>query len=43
MDGTRIGRSVTLVGVYEFVTAPFPIPAGYEPILEPEFPWGDFG
>ena len=31
-----------LVGVYEFVTAPFPIPAGYKPILEPECPWGYF-
>jgi putative exosortase-associated protein (TIGR04073 family) len=31
-----------LVGVYEFVTAPFPLPAGYKPILEPEFPWGYF-
>jgi putative exosortase-associated protein (TIGR04073 family) len=32
----------TLVGVYEFLTAPFPIPAGYQPILHPEFPWGYF-
>jgi putative exosortase-associated protein (TIGR04073 family) len=31
-----------LIGVYEFVTAPFPIPAGYQPILQPEFPWGYF-
>ena len=31
-----------LVGVYEFVTAPFPIPAGYQPIMQPEFPWGYF-
>jgi putative exosortase-associated protein (TIGR04073 family) len=31
-----------LVGVYEFVTAPFPVPAGYEPILSPEYPWGYF-
>ncbi len=31
-----------LVGVYEFVSAPFPFPAGYEKILEPEFPWGYF-
>lgn len=31
-----------LVGVYEFVTAPFPVPAGYRPILSPEFPWGYF-
>jgi putative exosortase-associated protein (TIGR04073 family) len=31
-----------LVGVYEFVTAPFPAPAGYRPILSPEYPWDYF-
>jgi putative exosortase-associated protein (TIGR04073 family) len=31
-----------LVGVYEFVSAPFPAPDGYKPILQPEFPWGYF-
>jgi putative exosortase-associated protein (TIGR04073 family) len=31
-----------LVGVYEFLSAPFPAPANYRPILEPEFPWGYF-
>lgn len=31
-----------LIGVYEFVTAPFPVPAGFQPILRPEFPWGYF-
>lgn len=31
-----------LVGVYEFVTAPFPIPAGYRPLIQPEFPWDYF-
>jgi putative exosortase-associated protein (TIGR04073 family) len=31
-----------LVGVYEFVTAPFEIPANFEPVLLPEFPWGYF-
>jgi len=30
------------VGVYEVVTAPFQVPSGYEPILEPEFPWQYF-
>jgi putative exosortase-associated protein (TIGR04073 family) len=30
------------VGFYEVVTAPFAVPAGYEPILEPEFPWQYF-
>jgi putative exosortase-associated protein (TIGR04073 family) len=32
----------TLVGVWEFISAPFPLPAGYQPILSPEFPWGYF-
>lgn len=32
----------TLVGVYEFVTAPFPAPGHYDPVLEPEYPWGYF-
>lgn len=31
-----------LIGVYEFLTAPFPAPPGYKPILTPEFPWGYF-
>jgi len=31
-----------LVGVYEVVSAPFPAPAGYQPIIRPEFPWGYF-
>ena len=33
---------VSLVGVYEFLSAPFPAPAGYRPIIEPEFPWDYF-
>jgi len=39
-----LGRVVVreLVGVYEFVTAPFPVPPGYQPILQPEFPWDYF-
>ena len=31
-----------LVGVFNFVTAPFEIPSGYRPILHPEYPWGYF-
>ena len=31
-----------LVGVYEFLSAPFPAPAGYRPLIEPEFPWSYF-
>jgi putative exosortase-associated protein (TIGR04073 family) len=39
-----LGRIVVreLVGVYEFVTAPIEAPAGYRPILKPEYPWGYF-
>ncbi len=31
-----------LVGVYEFVSAPIEAPAGFEPIIEPEYPWSYF-
>lgn len=31
-----------LVGVYEFLTAPFPIPADYQPVLTPAYPWDYF-
>jgi putative exosortase-associated protein (TIGR04073 family) len=31
-----------LVGVWEFVSAPFPAPEGYRPIIEPEYPWDYF-
>jgi len=31
-----------LVGVYEFLSAPFPAPADFRPILQPEFPWSYF-
>lgn len=39
-----LGMTVTreLVGVYEFVTAPFPVPTGFKPILRPEYPWDYF-
>ena len=32
----------TLVGTYELLTGPFPLPAGYEPMLTPEYPWEYF-
>lgn len=32
-----VGRA--LVGVYEMVTFPLPLPANYAPVLQPEFPW----
>ncbi|MCM8776419.1 MAG: exosortase system-associated protein, TIGR04073 family [Candidatus Omnitrophica bacterium] len=31
-----------LAGAYEIVTAPFPIPSGYEPVVYPEFAWQHF-
>ena len=31
-----------LVGAYELLSAPFPAPAGYRPIVKPEFPWDYF-
>ncbi|MGR9071921.1 MAG: exosortase system-associated protein, TIGR04073 family [Gammaproteobacteria bacterium] len=39
-----LGMTVTreLVGVYEFLSAPFPVPSGYKPILTPEYPWDYF-
>lgn len=39
-----VGMTVTreLVGVYEFITAPFPAPSGFRPILTPEYPWDYF-
>jgi putative exosortase-associated protein (TIGR04073 family) len=39
-----VGKLVarTLIGTYELITAPFEAPPGFEPILEPEFPWGYF-
>ncbi len=39
-----LGMVVTreLVGVYEILTAPFPIPALYRPILNPPYPWDYF-
>jgi len=39
-----VGKFVAreLVGVYEFLTAPFEIPDDFEPVLQPEFPWSYF-
>lgn len=42
--GLGIGWFVAseLIGVWEILTCPFEFPAGYKPILEPEFPWQYF-
>ena len=41
---TGLGMTVSreLVGVYEFISAPFPFPANFKPILTPVYPWGYF-
>jgi len=31
-----------VVGVYEFVTSPIPVPRDYRPIIAPEYPWQYF-
>ena len=31
-----------LVGVYETLTSPFPLPANFRPILKPDYPWDYF-
>jgi putative exosortase-associated protein (TIGR04073 family) len=36
-----VGRA--LAGVYDMVTAPFPLPSGYAPLVYPEFAWEHFG
>jgi putative exosortase-associated protein (TIGR04073 family) len=39
-SGKLVARE--LIGVYEVLTAPFAAPPGYQPILEPEYPWQYF-
>jgi putative exosortase-associated protein (TIGR04073 family) len=41
LGAAKLGRR-ELVGVYELVTAPLPLPANYQAILEPEYPWSYF-
>ena len=31
-----------MAGVYELFTFPFDIQPGYEPVIDPEYPWGYF-
>jgi len=42
--GKGLARTVAreLVGVYEFITFPLPVPRGYRPIMEPAYPWEYF-
>ena len=39
LEGLSWGIARTLVGVYEIVTFPFPIPEGYRPIYRPSYPY----
>ncbi len=32
-----------VVGVFEILTCPFETPPDFEPIMQPEFPWQNFG
>ncbi len=40
--GVGMMVATEVVGLWEFLTCPFETPPGFEPILEPEFPWGYF-
>ncbi len=39
LEGLSWGIARTLVGIYEVVTFPFPVPEGYRPIYTPGFPY----
>ena len=39
LEGLSWGVARTLVGVYEVVTFPFPIPEEYRPIYQPHYPF----
>lgn len=39
VKGTAKTGSRMLVGAYEIVTSPIPLPGQYAPVLQPEFPW----
>ncbi|MCQ9208093.1 MAG: exosortase system-associated protein, TIGR04073 family [Omnitrophica bacterium] len=42
LRGLGLGIARTAVGLYEVVTFPFPQPADYEPIIDPEFVFDDW-
>lgn len=39
LEGLSWGIARSLVGVYEVVTFPFPVPEGYRPIYQPQYPF----
>ena len=42
VKGTGYVVVTEVIGVFEFMTAPFAVPPDFEPILSPEFPWDHF-
>ncbi|HLD69595.1 MAG TPA: exosortase system-associated protein, TIGR04073 family [Candidatus Omnitrophota bacterium] len=42
MRGTAYMVGRTLIGIYEMLSFPLPLPANYEPVVEPEFLWQHF-
>ncbi len=36
------GYPYLLFALREFVSSPFPVPEGFKPLIEPEFPWDYF-
>jgi len=37
--GTLFMTGRAVIGAYEILTFPFPLPSGYEPVIYPEFSW----
>lgn len=39
-----VGKMVSreLVGIYDVITAPIPLPEDYKPLLKPDYPWDYF-
>lgn len=39
LEGLSWGIARTMVGIYEVLTFPFPLPEGYRPIYTPSYPY----
>jgi putative exosortase-associated protein (TIGR04073 family) len=42
VKGVTLTAVTEVVGVWEVLTAPYPFPPDFKPILSPEFPWQRF-
>jgi putative exosortase-associated protein (TIGR04073 family) len=42
VEGIGMAFVRTAVGAYESISAPFPLPEGFRPIVRPEYPWDYF-